>query len=289
MKIVLSRKGFDSSPKYGRIPSPILPEGTLLSLPLPANRSHSLIKNKDLGEVHGHSVAKLIADLTKGQITPSKRTHFDPDLRHCMLARQSGWRPLFGPAGASHTHMTKQGVEIGDLIFFFGWFREVYLANGSYRFVRRAPHLHVIFGWLQIDQILPAGPTNRRDAPEWARYHPHFHNDWGSANHVYVSRKQLSIPNLSKKLPGGGTFEIYSDALRLTAPDCSRSIWKLPRSFYPNRGRSVLSFHSDEALWTRASTHTLLHTRSKGQEFVLHSDECPEAIEWARQILTQAA
>ena len=33
MKIILSRKGFDSS--NGRIPSPILPDGTLLSLPIP--------------------------------------------------------------------------------------------------------------------------------------------------------------------------------------------------------------------------------------------------------------
>ena len=34
MKIILSRKGFDSS--NGSIPSPILPDGTLLSLPIPA-------------------------------------------------------------------------------------------------------------------------------------------------------------------------------------------------------------------------------------------------------------
>ena len=33
MKIILSRKGFDS--QYGKIKSPILPDGTLLSLPIP--------------------------------------------------------------------------------------------------------------------------------------------------------------------------------------------------------------------------------------------------------------
>lgn len=33
MKIILSRKGFDSS--NGGIPSPILPDGTLLSIPIP--------------------------------------------------------------------------------------------------------------------------------------------------------------------------------------------------------------------------------------------------------------
>ena len=35
MKIILSRKGFDS--KFGGMASPILPDGTLLSLPIPSN------------------------------------------------------------------------------------------------------------------------------------------------------------------------------------------------------------------------------------------------------------
>lgn len=33
MRIIISRKGFDS--KYGGVPSPILPDGRLLSLPIP--------------------------------------------------------------------------------------------------------------------------------------------------------------------------------------------------------------------------------------------------------------
>ena len=34
MKVILSRKGFDSG--YGGMASPILPDGTLLSLPIPS-------------------------------------------------------------------------------------------------------------------------------------------------------------------------------------------------------------------------------------------------------------
>ena len=37
MKIILSRKGFDSG--NGGQPSPILPDGTLLSMPIPSNDS----------------------------------------------------------------------------------------------------------------------------------------------------------------------------------------------------------------------------------------------------------
>jgi len=35
MKVILSRKGFDSG--YGGFPSPVLPDGTMLSLPIPVS------------------------------------------------------------------------------------------------------------------------------------------------------------------------------------------------------------------------------------------------------------
>lgn len=287
MKIILSRKGFDSSPQYGRIPSPILPDGTLLSLPIPANAGESLVKYSDLENVHGHSPAKLIKDLTKGKVMPSMRTHLDPDLRRHTLSRDRGWQPLFGPHPKSHTHLKNQCVEIGDLILFFGYFRNVELDPDSdiYHFV--GEHLHVLFGWLQIDKMLPAGLRHREDAQKWALYHPHYQGDWDN-NYVYVARKQLSIPGLRKKLPGGGAFEKYSDVLRLTAPDCSRSIWQIPRGIYPKRGQELLSYHSDKKLWSRTPIHTRLQTRPKWQEAVLDSDKCPEVITWARQILTHA-
>lgn len=287
MKIIISRKGFDS--EYGQIPSPILPDGTLLSLPIPDREDQSRIRYSDLASVNGHSPAKLVKDLTKGRISKLKQTHFDPDLRAGMLPRNPGWRPLFGPHPKSHTHMTKnQGVEVGDLILFFGLFREVYLANGTYQFVRSAPKLHVLFGWFQIDAMLPAGLEHRKDAPKWAQYHPHFQGDWEN-NCVYVSRKQLSISGLRMRFSGGGAFEKYSDALRLTAPDCSQSVWQLPRSIFPSRGQLLFSYHSDPKLWTRTAKHTRLRTRGKWQEAVLHCDEYPSAITWARQIMTHAA
>ena len=38
MKVILSRKGMDS--ESGRMASPILPDGTLLSLPIPDRKSN---------------------------------------------------------------------------------------------------------------------------------------------------------------------------------------------------------------------------------------------------------
>ena len=39
MKVVFSRKGFDS--QYGGMPSPILSDGTLLSLPIPSKEDNT--------------------------------------------------------------------------------------------------------------------------------------------------------------------------------------------------------------------------------------------------------
>jgi len=39
MKVILSRKGFDSS--NGGCPSPIMPDGTLLSMPIPSDDKDS--------------------------------------------------------------------------------------------------------------------------------------------------------------------------------------------------------------------------------------------------------
>ena len=44
MKIILSRKGFDSG--YGGMPSPILPNGIMLSMPIPSNGFKILHHNK---------------------------------------------------------------------------------------------------------------------------------------------------------------------------------------------------------------------------------------------------
>ena len=73
MKIILSRKGFDSS--NGGCPSPIMPDGTLLSMPIP---SYDAASYDDLwynGEKY--------SDIMK-QLKPKanfENCHVDPDIR----------------------------------------------------------------------------------------------------------------------------------------------------------------------------------------------------------------
>ena len=56
MRLVISRKGFDST--AGGCASPILPDGTMVSLPIPDEESG--VRYGDIS-VHGHEVGALVA------------------------------------------------------------------------------------------------------------------------------------------------------------------------------------------------------------------------------------
>lgn len=153
MKIIFSRKGFDSS--NGGYPSPIFPNSKMLSLPIPTTKSLTTI-----GELNtaGIRVGKAVEELTNDKISSSQPIHLDPDLDSHTLPRKPGWQPAFGQVKGAQSHLVRQGIRRGDLFLFFGWFRETeFLDNGKLRFKPTAPDLHVIFGWLEIADVLRVG------------------------------------------------------------------------------------------------------------------------------------
>ena len=58
---------------------------------------------------------------------------------------------------------------------------------------------------------------------------------------------------------------------------------------YPNRRRSVLTYHGDESRWQKVKDGVMLTAASRGQEFVLDCDDYPEAINSLAELLTLAA
>src|SRR5688572_14147554 len=88
MKVILSRKGFDSS--AGGTASPIMSDGTMLSLPIPDKSSP--IRYHDI-TLMGRSLGDLVPAITRGRIKPHFGAHLDPDLIASAHPRQPGWRP----------------------------------------------------------------------------------------------------------------------------------------------------------------------------------------------------
>ena len=167
MKLILSRKGFDTS--AGGIPSSILTDGRLVSLPIPDKQSP--IRYADI-KIDGESIAQIVSNLTHGRIPPHYGAHLDPDLAPGNLPRHAGWRPIFGQTGATQGHLCKNGVKAGDVFLFFGLFRRTTFKNGKYAWLKGSQPIHIIWGWLQIGEILPLD-IGKGLLHDWAAYHPH--------------------------------------------------------------------------------------------------------------------
>ncbi|MFC1746596.1 hypothetical protein ACFL35_21570 [Candidatus Riflebacteria bacterium] len=279
MKIILSRKGFDSA--YGKVPSPIFPDSRLLSLPIPSKSSP--IKYEDI-KYSGIPVAKLVFDLSKGKIQKKYRAHLDPDLNKAARPRLKGWRPIFGQTGAAQGHLKKQGIAANDLFLFFGWFRKATIERDNrFGYIKGALDMHLIFGWLQVAEICPVNKSLARKYP-WAAYHPHFYGDYSINDTLYIARKNLFFPGLPSTLPGGGTFEYFHPELKLTKPGSTkRTLWQLPAWFYPAGKNSVLTYNANPDNWQIEKDRVLLKSAGRGQEFVLDVDDYPDVIGWVKE------
>jgi hypothetical protein len=284
MKLILSRKGFDSG--SGGYPSPILPDGRLYSFPIPdQNPSRHPIRYCDL-QHPGIDPAQLLSDLTQGKIPTTTKAHLDPDLDPASLDRLPHWQPSFGQARASERHLRNQGVGPGDLFLFFGWFRQVERHQHQYRYVKTAPDLHVLFGWLQIDRHIDM--LQPATIPKWLHQHPHIQaHPSANPNGIYIARQTLDIPGLSQKPPqkGGGLFSQFHPQLRLTAPGQQRSHWQLPHWFWPPGEPPSLSYHRDPKRWQRDGDSVFLKTVGRGQEFVYQPRDEAAIAPWLNSLL----
>ena len=146
MKIILSRKGFDSS--NGKQPNPIMPDGTLLSLPIPDKDGNNTFDSLLWDGVSYYDIISSLKPKTKLQ--PKDYCHLDPDLRKELKDRLPGWMPAFGQAGSALTHLRNHGVTEGDLFLFYGWFKETEVINGKLAYKKGARDLHVIYAYMQI-------------------------------------------------------------------------------------------------------------------------------------------
>lgn len=278
MKIILSRKGFDAS--AGGVASPIFPDHTLLSLPIPDPKATVTYNDLYWKE---HHLGELVEGLTHGRVDRQASAHLDPDLYPALCPRPPAWRPLFGQDGAAQSHLTNQGVGVGDLFLFFGWFRAVE-EHTRYRFAKGAPDQHLIYGWLQVGTVL-TGAEIARSVPVWAASHPHCGGSRGPHNTVYIASARLTLDGQPTALPGAGYFQHYHSELCLTAPGQLRTQWRLPRWFYPEEGKPPLSYHADPGRWSCDADYAYLRSAMRGQEFVFDTQSYPEALQWVASML----
>ena len=280
MKLILSRKGFDS--QSGGCPSPIFPDDTLYSLPIPDSDSkiaYGELQHDDI------NTGEIVEDLTDKDVKRDYYAHLDPDINYAAYPREKGWHPLFGQSGAAQGHLDNQNIRIGDLFLFFGLFQKIERASGGWCFVKDAPKQHILWGWLQIGKICKVDELTKNELP-WSRYHPHRHRSRrkDSTNTLYVASRELNLGGGSIA-PGAGCFLKSHEPLVLTNPNGSGvTDWRLPRCFYPDEGKCPLTHFPDpNKNWDRDDKYAYAHRRGPGQEFVLDLDQYPDVTDWLVQ------
>jgi hypothetical protein len=282
MKIIFSRKGFDSG--SGGSPSPIFSDGRMLSLPIPDKKS--VIAYEDI-VWDNYNVGEIVESMTKGKIASNYRAHLDPDINKASISRHKDWQPVFGQVGGSQGHLSKQGVGAGDLFLFFGLFQDVIVENGKVNLNSKSSPKHIIWGWFQVETSIAVDKIDRSKF-EWAIYHPHFHRKPEKSNTIYFATKVLDIPGLDgENISGAGIFPRFLNKLQLTASASRPSVWKLPLWMFPTNEASALSYHRNLERWKKRDGYALLQTVGRGQEFVFNNLHHPEAMQWVSSLFAK--
>jgi hypothetical protein len=231
-RIVLSRKGFDGG--AGGVPSPIFPDDSMLSLPIPATSSMGSFPTSatECAQAHcdlewnNRRISDIVTAL-RGRRPQLNGVHLDPDLNLDLKiegkCRQPGWRGLFGQSGAAQRALKE--LEPGDLFLFFGLFSRVIEDSGGLRYAskEKSAELNVLFGWLQIEEEgieeikSVADAARLRKKYPWAAGHPHLPESFSEKNNtLYIARKQLDIGGTTGNIPGYGAFPYFSKDLQLS-------------------------------------------------------------------------
>ncbi len=297
MKVILSRKGFDS--KAGGDYSPFDPKTRqYIVLPIPVGAKEKSIINPlkyeniilRANSLPDHSESNLRELMDKLGIKPkiknelSYDAHFDPWLGSCpWLAEESNHHiGAFGQVGAAQSHLVNQKVGKDSIFLFFSRFKP--LVNQKWEdeyfgisYEHAKEGLYFIYGWLRVEELVAAYEDNLN-----LKGHPHFTEKYFEEKHrntIYVSHKCGYFPKLSNEL-------------LLTANDAQQtkqsvkwisSRWSLKSCFYKNLT------HTNDKQWTPVDDITktcMVAPQGPGQEYVFRKDGNQQAAEdWANDLI----
>jgi len=318
-KVVLSRKGFDST--AGGDYSPFDPEtGKYVVLPIPVgdkelNICYRLkygdirIKSDclpDYSETNLKSLMKAMGKKatikTKGEKKESEYAHFDPWLGHCPWLAEDSNHPIgaFGQIGVAQQHLDKQGVGEGSLFLFFTRFKPIKpIGQNSENSIvsdisRKHPdeELYFIYGWLKVKKVIRQYGDIHDPLLSLLSQHPHATQAYFDEEDPTVRKKNNTIYIADELLfpddtiPGCGYFPKLKKDLLLTASDQGQekwipSRWKLP-AFFDKTRPSFLR----KGEWSKNEDGScLVKIPKRWQEAVF--DESEEFCQWFCTLLKQ--
>lgn len=308
MKVILSRKGFDSS--YGGFPSIILPKemgSKMISFPIPDRKK----KKNDVEQIINYcfdktEIAKekkisLINLLSKikgkkkikmpkeKEADPSEFIfHVDPEIQNMEVKDENANGEMIsfynrklgslGQSSAAAGHLLNNDIDkisANDptIFLFFGWFNNTEWKNKQ--LIPKEKSFHAIWGYLIVDATINISSDPKIKIPEKLKNHPHIINKdtYGKkTNIIFYGEHYGTLP--------------FNEKLRLTKKDSdNRSNWEIHNlwkgmnlkkdeitmTYNSNKIKSKLVSNSDKIEFTAASI---------GQEFIIKNANPKELEKW---------
>ncbi len=257
MKVIFSRKGFDTT--YGGFPSPIFPDGTIYSVPIP-----SKLNDKKFCELrfnyHGEPLQKILNQLTKKRIKarklrecdylqPKFRCHLDP----FWISKKLNY--ALGQVGAALKHLENNQIEKDDIFLFYGLFQEIENRNGEWCYIKSAPKIHLIFASMIVGEIIPVMRTTQK-CPPFLGEHPHFDANFSKK---YINKNVIFI---------GQKSHVFKYDIKRVLTDLKNykgaSKWRLPLDFDFSHAITYISQVKVE------KDEVVLQRQGPGQEYILN-------------------
>lgn len=277
MKVIFSRKGFDT--QYGGVPSAVLPDQSLVSFPIEDKKS---IVTADTISRRGESLGEMVEQLTGGRMQRGYSAHLDPDLDPSAYPRKPGWRPVLGQTGSSLGHLQKQGVGVGDLFLFFGWYRQVEKHQSTWAYARSSPAAHTLWGWLHVGACLDHKDLPK-EAAQWLAYHPHLQRSARKQHVLFAASDHLEVDG--RRVPAGGIFPRFIAPRVLSAPGENMSVWEVPGWMHPDAGQVGFSYIHKATRWRHVDEgRATVQTIGKGQEIVMSPAKTAPLDKWLAKL-----
>jgi len=256
-KVILSRKGFDSS--NGGNYSLFDETGKYIVLPIAENKNDMEVSNTKKYEdikmgrryLQGCTASDLKELIEKkiGKWPPvirrdgkpdeqSEFAHFDPWLGHCPWLSEESDHHLgaFGQEQTSQRHLERKGVNTGSLFLFFSRFKPIHPSQTNRLDCIDINHGHLkggiyfIYGWLKVARVIKEFAQidncellSEKEKMELKRHHPHATSgyfDEREHNAIYIASKYLFDD--SSEYLGCGYFPKLIKPLLLTATDSAQ-------------------------------------------------------------------
>ena len=260
MNIIFSRKGFDTH--SGGYPSPIFPDGTCYSLPIPGK--YNIKKYSELEfEYDSDPIQKICNDLTNNSVKVNGKfkqcdyfdgkftCHKDPCLIDDYL--------ILGQTGSALGHLQNREVRKDDLFLFYGLFQKVEKTNGKWVYIDKP--FHMIYAFMRVENLFlyDKNFTSKDEISKYSflRKHPHMDDD-------FIGKYKKSGFFFGKTFRH---FNFSTNRVLTDMDDYTKfSNWKLPIDFDFSEYISFI-----KKVYVKNGNAYLSH-RGFGQEFVLNTD-----------------